>query len=438
MMLAAAQMQAQPKQWTLDECMRYAVENSPQRTQQVAQNEIYRQNHKQTVGAMLPTLGAGSNASLNFGRGVDPETNTYTSVNSFSNSYSVSASVSLFDGLYRLNTARAQKLTMQQGNSQLQYTEDLLAYETMELYYNVLYYAGMVRLAQQQLDESSETLRQARRMEELGMKAAPDVAELAATDAKNRYNLIEQQNQLHLGIIKLKEKMNLPAGDSLAVAEADTALSVAWQAEDAAEVCAAATNLSPQVMVARKNVDIQRMNLKATRGQMLPSLSLSGGYSTGFARLTDNSDFETFGDQLRHKQGYYLSASLNVPLFNGFSRSANLRVSKQNVIIAQSQYDATLREVYSAIEQAVADANGLAASFSQATVKVQSTELAYDVARRKYAEGLISVIELETASNNLLQARVDRLYAGLRYQLRSRMVAYYKGEPFLTQEPTNP
>lgn len=77
---------------TLEECMRYAVEHSPAVQRQAYTNRNYRQNYIESVAALVPSVSGTVGASTSFGRSVDPETNTYTDVSNFDNSYSLSGS----------------------------------------------------------------------------------------------------------------------------------------------------------------------------------------------------------------------------------------------------------------------------------------------------------------------------------------------------------
>ncbi|MDR0815681.1 MAG: TolC family protein [Bacteroidales bacterium] len=429
--LKSGALLAQEKVWTLDDCMRYAVENSPKRIKQEAQNEIYRQNRKEAIGSLLPTVNAGTGLGANFGRGVDPETNTYVNVSSLSNSYEIYSSMVLFDGMYRLSTAKLHRLNQLKGEQQLQDVEDMLAYECMELFFNVLYYKGTVALAQQQLDESLANLRQVKRMEELGLKSAPDVAETVAKEAEDRYNLTKQSNLLRLEVIRLKNKMNYPLTDELTIGEAEVTDNIQSKLENLPDMYALATTHSPKILASAKEVEARQMELKGAKGRMFPMISLNGGVNTGFARLMDGGDYMAFNEQLRNKRGYYVSVSLSVPIFNGFSRTTGIQRSKQNVIIAQNDFSEMMQSVFSEIDQAVADMNGLAEEYNQSLRKTQSMEAAHQVNQRKYMEGLVSALELNTSSNRLLQSRIEQLYTHLKYQLKSRLVEYYKGKKFI-------
>ena len=105
-----------------------------------------------------------------------------------------------------------QKVSILLGKQQLQEIKDITAYETMETFFNTVFCYEMVDLAGQQWQESIQNLQRTKRMEELGLKSSPDVAELAAKEVADSYNLTRQKNLLKISIIRLKEKMYFPIG----------------------------------------------------------------------------------------------------------------------------------------------------------------------------------------------------------------------------------
>lgn len=424
---------AQEKKWTLEECMRYAIENSPKKNKQDAQNSIYHQNFLEAVGKLIPSLSANTNASFNFGRGLDSETNTYTDINSFSNNYSLYSSLVLFDGFSNINKMKMQKVNKLMGKQQLQQTKDVIAYETMEAFINVAYYMDMVKLAEQQLEESTANVKQIKRMEELGMKGAADVAELVAKEAADNYNLTRQKNLLVIGIIVLKEKMNFPIEDDIKISNIVSDELITKTQETAVSIFENAKSVNPKAMAAESAFQAQQLAYKSAKGSFSPTLSMEAGISTNFSRYMDGSEYSSFKDQIRDKRGHYIGFSLSIPIFSGFSRSAQVKRSKAQTVIARNERDETLRTLYSEVEQAVADMNGLADEFYQAKKQTDAMTVAHNVNQRKFTEGLINAIELHTSSNRLLQAKVDELNARLKYEIKHRLVDYYKGTPFITE-----
>ena len=419
------------KIWTLEECMAYAVENSPKVNKQDAQNEIYHQNYMEAIGRLLPSLGANTSAYFNFGRRVDDETNTYTTINSFSNSYGLYSAITLFDGLAGIHRAKIQKTNKLMGKEQLQSVKDMVAYETMELFFTVLYSAEIVKLAEEQLEESSANLRQIKRMEELGVKGVSDVAEMEAKAASDNYSLTRQRNIYTISLIRLKEKMNYPLDEELAIMHDYSQSMVAIFVESASEIFKNAKEINPKAVAANLALRSQELNLKAARGARLPSLAAEAGYSTNFSKYLDGRSYVSFKDQLKDKRGHYIGVSLSIPIFSGLSRTSTVNRSKAQVIIAQNEETEALRTLYSEIEQAVADKSGQADEYYYANKQSEAVKLAHKINQRKYEEGLISALELHTSSNRLVQAMAEEMNAKLKYELKSRLVEYYKGVPFL-------
>ena len=77
--------------WCVERCIAYAVtHNHDVRLQSFALKD-YKIERTKAVGAFLPAIEGNVGGQYNFGRAIDPETNTYTNVNTFYNSYQLSA-----------------------------------------------------------------------------------------------------------------------------------------------------------------------------------------------------------------------------------------------------------------------------------------------------------------------------------------------------------
>jgi outer membrane protein TolC len=419
---------SQEKVWTLDECIKYAMLHNQKRIQQEAQNAIYKINQREAIGGFLPSLNIASGASMSFGRGVNPETNTYILTNTFENPYEIRSSMTLFDGLAQIYRAKMAKLNRIKGREELRNVQDKTTFEVMEVFFNALYYKGTVELAQQQLDESLNNLKKFERLEALGLKAAPDVAEIQAKAAEDRFVLTRQANLYNMEIIKLKEKMNFPPENELNVENYDNILPVNKETESVMTIYQQALGFLPAAQAADQSLKISEMEYKIARGRLLPSLSVDARLYTGFSRLMDGNSYVSFEDQLKNRRGSYVGFSLSIPIFNGFAYSSEVKRSQQRQVITQSRYNETLRQIYSEIEQAIADVNGLSDEYDHAKKRSAAMLVAHQTNLRKYEEGLMGAIELSTSANRLLNARVEELHTKLKYYLKYRLLQYYKGE----------
>lgn len=424
---------AQEKLWNLNDCILYAVANSPKTSKQKQQNSIYHQDYLEAIGALLPNISAGTSAGFNFGRGLDGGTNTYVDVNSFNNNYSLSASLNIFNGLANYAKVKIGQISKIQGKQQLEEAKDMVAYDTMEAYLNILYYRDMVYITEEQLTESSKSLEQLKRMEELGLKGLSDVAEAESKLAEDGYNLTRQKNLLTIGIIILKEKMNFPIDKELKITDEDYSQMINKVIETPLNIYERSQLFNPKVQAAESEFKIQKLNHKASKGNLMPRISVDGAITSNFFRYMDGSDYASFQEQLKNKKGQYINFSLSIPIFSGFSRSASVKRAKAQMYMAQMDRDDSLRKLYSDIEQAVADTNGQVDEYEQAVKRKDAAQIAHNVNQRKYEEGMIDPIILQTSSNRLMKAKAEELNAKYKYHLKHKLVDYYMGEPLYVE-----
>ena len=416
---------------TLDDCMRYAVEHSPAVRRQDYTNRNYRQDYIESIAALVPSVSGSIGASTSFGRSVDPETNTYTDVSNFDNSYSVSGQMPLFAGLTGINTVRAARIMRLQGVEELQLARDEIALKTMQAYFDVVYYSGSVRLAREQLKTSTAELGKSRKLFELGLKSAADVAEVESQQASDDYLLTQQENNLALAEIALAEAMNYPADRPLRIVT-DPGIETPAGVAPFDEVLGNALENNPKAVAARHDVRHSRLQFSIARGNLFPSLYVGGGYSTNFfMSLDDRSLYASFPNQFRDNRGFYVSAQLSIPIFGGLARRASMNRARNNWRIAEQNRTETLRALQSEVAQAYQQMLGYGKEFVQASKKSDAARLAYEAVSGKYERGMVSALDLQTAADKLLEARSERLRARLQYIIKVRLVAYYNGEPLI-------
>ena len=428
---AVSTAEGEPAPMTLEECMRYAVEHSPAVRRQAYTNRNYRQNYIESVAALVPSVSGTVGASTSFGRSVDPETNTYTDVSNFDNSYSLSGQLPLFAGLTGINTVRAARVMRLQGVEELQLARDEIALKTMQAYFDVVYYTESVRLAREQLKTSTAELEKSRKLFELGLKSAADVAEVESQQASDDYLLTQQENNLALAEIALAEAMNYPADRPLRIVT-DPGIETPTGVAPFDEVLGNALENNPKAVAARHDVRHSRLQFSIARGNLFPSLYVGGGYSTNFfMSLDDRSLYASFPNQFRDNRGFYVSAQLNIPIFGGLARRTSVSRARNNWRIAEQNRTETLRALQSEVAQAYQQMLGYGKEFVQASKKSDAARLAYEAVSGKYERGMVSALDLQTAADKLLEARSERLRARLQYIIKVRLVAYYNGEPLI-------
>ncbi len=416
---------------TLEACMKYAIEHSTSVQQQEIALEDARQNYIGAVASAMPSINASTGGTMNYGRSIDPATNTYTTTSTFNNSYSLSGSLTVFNGLSTINTIKATKVMRAMGVEELQLARDQIAMNTMSAYFDVVYYYGTVEIAQEQLRTSQLELKQVQEQYELDLKAPADVAEVEAQVANYDYLLTEQQSNLELALIELRKVMNYPQEEPL---EIDTEVDIEGMliTETLEEVLNYALVYNPQIRSKEMNSRYYELNYASTKGRYLPSISLSGGFSTNyFVNVDSPGNYAKYFNQLGNNRGYYVGMSISIPIFSGLSRRVakhRAKLQYDNAILAHTEQRRTLE---SEVAKTYQEMQNFGKQYIMSQKKVQANDLAYRSVSQKFAEGMVTAIDLQTASNNLLQARSDLLHARLQYIIKCRMVGYYNGIPLI-------
>ena len=199
---------------TLNECMRYAISNSTKvRIQQAAIGDARIARRDAALTLFTPAITAQTYAYYNFGRSIDPQTNTYFNTTSFHNNYSVSAGYDLFDGFKAVNNYKISKTGLLIAESQEKQVEADICLAVMEAYYNVVYYKRLADVYDEQVSTAEQSLAKARRQEELGQKGHADVIQMEADLADRRYDLINTRNMYRDQKMILADLMFWPLGD---------------------------------------------------------------------------------------------------------------------------------------------------------------------------------------------------------------------------------
>ena len=439
----------------LKACMRYAVEHSTKMHIAHADNRDAQIDRRDAIlAAFTPTIEGGTYAYSNFGRSIDPETNTYIRTTSFHNGYSLSAGINLFNGFQAVNNLKITKTAQLMGLTKEQQTEDQICLATMEAYCNVLYYTEMQKALLAQVATAEKAVQLATRQEQLGQKSHADVVQMQSDLAERQYQLTTCRNNLNNAVITLKDVLFWPIEKPLKIDGLVVGLShrgsrivndslvrlpqcdsPTGQAENIAQMLEFAKTNMPSVVLAEGTMKNARLALKTARWQLLPRLSLYGGWSSSYFTYPGMEGYvpTPYFEQLKNNGGEYIQLSLSIPIFDRLSKHSNIAKRKNAFERAKADYEQTLQTVEAEVRRAIADRDGSADALHQADIRAELQQEAYALNTKRFEQGLISSIEYQTASNNYLNALAEQLNARLQYFIKCSVVTYYGGVPYLLQ-----
>lgn len=425
---------AQDRKWTVEECMLFAIENSPAVKIQQHSYKTNKAEYTQAVTSFLPSVYIDVGVNYGFGRSVDDNYN-YTNTTNFTNSYGASVSLPLFSGGQLVNSWLLSKINLKLGKNNVQKEKDELAIRVMAAFTDVIYYREIVQYATEKLDESRQTLHQAQRKEELGLKGKADVIQIESLVAEDDYRQTNYINLYNKALLTLKSLMNYPLEREFEVEANLAGQAYSPQTESIMDIYNYALGTNPAVLKSEYQLESYKKKYLIEKGRLLPSISFRAGVNTNYYKdLKSENRGISFAEQFKNKRNEYVGFSLSFPLFNGLSRVTNVKRANNNLRIAYEQQVETQRQLQTAIEQAVLDREGFAKEAIQMDKKVKADTYSYQVTLRKYEEGLLSSLDLQTSSNILIQSKANLALKKLMYMLKAKEVDYYKGIPLVSED----
>lgn len=412
---------------TLQECLVYARDHSSVNLQNRYTYEQQRIALQNSALQFLPYISASANANISFGRGIDPETNTYGTKQNLGTSFGLSMSLPLFDGLVNINNYKMNKSYVRTSQTTAQMRADEVSLAVIRAFYNVVYCKELVRQVQLSLEVAQENLRQTRRQEQMGLKSRADVDEMSATVADNEYQLVNQQNLLDIARLDLKAAMSWPVEREI---EIDGRLQSV--SEENTYSCDINLMELPAAKIAREKLHQRKLAVRIARGNFIPGISLSAGMSTSYYKtLNMHYAAAPFHRQFRDNIGTSISTGISIPLFGRLGKYNSLKNSKLSYKIEQAAYDETMRNLTTEMMKLVMNLEGARKEYLSSISRLTAVESAHAANQRKYELGKISALELSTSSSRLAQARATLTGKQIQLLIQKMQYDYYNGKPYI-------
>lgn len=429
--LAAPLIANAQQEWSLDRCVSYAIEHATEVGRERIEQKQAQTEYRNSLLDFLPSLSAQVGGQYNWGRNIDPETNTYNTITTFNNDYQINASLPVLDWGHTWNAFRKARLTKNTAATALQKAQDNKAIDVMQKFVDAVYAIKSIELTEQKLADSKALLEKTRKLYELGEKSRPDVAQMESQVAEDDYNLLHQKNLARTALLSLKTAMNYPSADSL---NPDCSIAdIAAQLPASLTIDSMSLNNKPEIIMADADAEKARLEWKIRRADALPQLSLYAGVSTTYyINLSQRQDRMPFGSQLRNNLGEYVSLTLSIPIFSP-STWSSVKRAKSDYILAKLDAQDARRKLNDAALQAVIDYEGYQKEVRQMGKKVAADSLAYRLSYRKYEEGMLSTFDIHEAAQTYLESSIKLLQLNMLLAIREKLVKYYiNNEPLWT------
>lgn len=429
LLIALALTQATPdslpnfsQPWTLRQCTEWALEHnlSVAAQQCVAQTQEVNKNTARM--AWLPGVSASVGENLNLGRGLGSN-NTYEYGNTASTSFSLGASMTLFDGLATPARMELARLNLEAATKELEKVRDDVSISVARAYVQILYSQQILDVAREQVSIDSLQLERLQGMLQNGKASSAEVSQQKASLAQSQLALVQARNNVRSAVLDMAQLLELPQWEGFSVQQpASAPETVALPSPD--DIYAEAVGLRPAIQAEELRLEGMDQSVRIAKAQYYPTLTLSGGLGTNYY-----SSFASqgVGEQLSNNFSQYVGLSLNIPIFSRFGVRNQVKVAKINRSQQELHVQQAKNALYREIVQAWNGAEAAGAKWQSAREAEAAARDAFELQQAKYENGKATLTEFNETRSRMVKAQSDAAQASCEYLFQTRLVDFYRG-----------
>ncbi|QIH38592.1 TolC family protein [Flavobacterium sp. Sr18] len=443
MLVCCVTAQAQSKVWTLEECVKYAIQNNISIKQSELDSKTALIGKKDAIGNFLPSLNASASHSWNIGLNQDITTGLLRNQTTQFTSAGANVGVDIYKGLQNQNTLRKANLSIVAAKYQLLKMQEDIALNVANAFLQVLFNKENLKVQKEQLGINEKQYARSEELVKAGSIPRGDLLDIKATVAQNNQNDIAADNALLISKLSLAQLLQLKDFENFDVVD-DTNMRDEnnIMAQTPSAIYDKAVEGRTELKIARTNLEIAQKDVEIAKGAFQPTLqgfySFNSRVSYADVPVFDNMGniigtrnsapfFNQFGDN----KGQSFGAQLSIPIFNGFSVRNNVersKVSLERSKIAVEQQDLDLqRNVFTAFT----DAKGALNAYESSVVALEARQGAYNYAKERYDVGLMNSFDFNQSQTLLTNAQSEVIRTKYDYIFKIKILEFYFGIPLI-------
>lgn len=418
--------------WTLEDCIKYALEKNIQLQQSRILLEESEVDVKTARAALFPSLSFSSGHNIT-NRPYQESSNTVSgteiissnSKTTYNGNYGLNAQWTVWNGNKRSNNIKQQKTNREIAELNVTQTENSLQEQIVQLYVQILYAAESVGINEATLEVSEANYNRGKELLKEGSISKVDLAQLDAQVSNDQYQVVVAKNTLRDYKLQLKQLLELDNSlnfelDLPELSDEDILVPL----PDHEEIYRQALRIRPEIQSGKLSVENSKLEISIAKAGYYPTLSLSA--STG--SNTNNASNMSWGNQMKYGWNNIIGINLSIPIFD--NRQNKSAVEKARLQLSNSQMELINKEkeLYQTIESLWMNAKNAQQEYMAADSKQKSSQLSFELVNEQFKLGMKNIVELLTEKSNLLSAKQQRIQAKYMAILDRTLLNFYAGQ----------
>jgi len=420
---------SQEKVWSLEDCIKYAVDHNIQIKQQSLQTRMQKNALDQSKLNLLPTINGQASHDYSFGRALDQNTYTFYNQTVQSDYFYLGGRTNVFNGLQNYNTIQKNKYELLAGEQDLQKIMDNVSLNVALAYLQILLNKELVTANENQLNITLQQIEKTKKLVDAGSSARGNLLQIEAQAAQEEVSLVTMRNQLEISYLNLTQILELETPSGFEIVVPDISVdqnSVVTGNID--EIFSLAAQTRPEIKSSELKLTASEYDLKIAKGSRSPSFSLSHTFGTRYSYIKD-LPMQSFEDQLKNNKNFGIGLSMNLPILNGWQVNRNISNSKLAVESSQYSLEGTKKQLYKDIQQSYTDAVAALKKYNASVKAVSSSEESFRYTEQKFNVGMITPVDYNASKTQLLNAQSDMAQAKYEFIFKIKVLDFYKGLP---------
>ena len=420
------------KQWTLNDCINYALEKNIQLQQNKLSLEESEIDIKSARAALFPSLSFSTGHNIvnrpyqeNSATVSGSEIISSDSKTTYNGSYSLNAQWTLWNGGKRLNNIKQQKTNRDIANLTVEETENMLQEEIAKIFIQILYADESVEINKGTLEVSQATYERGKELFKEGSISKADLAQLESQVSNDQYQLVTAESSLRNYKLQLKQLLELDGTEEMDLVlpelNDEHVMELLPSQQD---IYQTALNTRPEIQSGKLSIDNAKLAISTAKAGYYPSISLSASTSS----MTNNASQNNWAQQMKYGWNNTIGVSLSIPIFDNRQNKTNVQKAKIQYSTTQLDLVNKQKELYTTIETLWLDALNAQQQYAAAESKVKSSQTSFDMVSEQFNLGMKNTVELLTEKNNLQSAQQERVQAKYMAILDRTLLNFYAGQ----------
>ncbi|WP_298782277.1 TolC family protein [uncultured Polaribacter sp.] len=417
------------KEWTLRECVDYALEKNITIQQNKLSLELAKKDVDIAKGNFLPNLTGSSTNRFGFGSLIDNISNSRISTDNFNASFDLSSSVTIFNGFRNTNTYKQAQLGVESSLLDLQKIENDISLFVVNGYLNILFAKENLSAAKVQYEISKTQIEAAESRFNSGVIPKGDLLNTQSTAATNLQAVITQENALDLAKLNLTQLLQVsPNNFDVAPVDVGTPSANLFY-KNSTIVYDKSLDRLPEIERAKLAIENADFNIKIAKGFYLPTVTLFGGAGTGYShRFNEIFSNDYFFKQLNDNLGYNLGVSISVPIFNRFQTKNSVAQSVINKELSELNLESEKLSLKQTIEQSFLDVKTALKTYEAAKISLEAQQEAFKNAQERYNYGAMTQFDFDQVRTRLVNAEATLIRSKYDYVFKTKVLQFYAGD----------